>query len=133
MIDALIQEKGSGGEILVRNAEVVTVAGFENLPYLCMLGGADWWANTFLDPAERYNCQTEIALRNNPLTSAGRIAIENAIVADLEQISNAIPGTTISVTAVIAAKNRLNVTIVINGNTFYLNWHPDTSFLEYSI
>lgn len=132
-MDILIEELGSGGEIQVRNNDLVMVQGNENMPYLAMFGGADWWGNGLLVTGDaQFQSKTEQVLLNTPLTSNGLIAIENAISDDLQSLEN-ITGTQVITNVVIAAKNRLDVTIDINGQQFYVTWNPDSSFLTYKL
>ena len=133
MIDILITELGSGGEIIVRNNDAVGITGYENQLYLAMFGGASWWGNGLLVTGDaQFQSQTEQALLNNPLTSTGLIAIDTAISNDLDYLSN-ITGTTVSFTSTIVATNRLDIKVSIAGKTFYLSWNPDSRFLTYSL
>jgi hypothetical protein len=134
MIDIFIQEQGSGGEIIIRNNDVVTVNGVENQPYAAQFGGSEWIFNDlFLVDDQKFTATTEQALLNNPLTSAGRITIEAAMNADLAYLPDAIPGTSVTISTSIPQKNRLDATIEIDGQTFGLNWNPDGSFLNYTL
>lgn len=131
MTDLLIYETGMGGDLLLRGNDLVGVAGYENAPYLAMFGGSDWCGN-FLIPNNPFNSQTETVLRNVNLNSAGRVAVEEAIKADLSFL-NDIPGTKWSVSTTIAGNNRLEINISINGKQFNYVWNPDTMFLTYQI
>src|ERR1035437_6431745 len=127
-MDILIQEQGSGGEVLIRNSDVVMVDGRENEPYIGNFGGDDWFGNDlFLQGDQKFTAQTEMVLLTTPLNSAGRILIESTIKSDLEFMENDTPGTTVDVVAKIASRNRVDADITINGATFYLNWNPDVS------
>ena len=93
-------ETGNGGDALFKGSDFSVVFGFQNFPYLALFGGNkeastpqkrlesaqafDWWGNTFL-PEEtlRMNSETERMLHETPLTSAGRLLIEEAIKTDL--------------------------------------------------
>lgn len=132
-MDILLTELGSGGEIVNRNNDVVTTTGFENETYIAMFGGNRYWANGLtLQGDSQFVATTEETLRTNPLTSAGLIAIENAMMNDLKYLEN-ITGTDVSVSVKIPAPNRLDAEISISGQIFYLNWNPDESFLKYSL
>lgn len=131
MTDLLIAEFGNGGDLALRGNDLVGVTGIENTPYLSMFGGASWWAN-YMFPQNLFSSQTETALRINPLTSAGRIAIEQAANADLAYLNN-IAGTIWSVDVTIPIPNRLEMAITINGQQFIYQWNPDTLFLTYQI
>lgn len=133
MKDIFIFESGGGGEVVIRNNDLVTVNGYENMPFISMFGGAKGWQNDLLLLGNnRHLAQTENALNTIPLTSAGRILIEQAILLDLETFVNDIPNSTVSVSTTIN-KNRLDVAITINGETIYLSWNPDIKFLNYSV
>jgi hypothetical protein len=43
MTDILIFETGNGGDMMLRNNDIVTVEGYENQPYLAMFGGNGSW------------------------------------------------------------------------------------------
>lgn len=134
MIDILLYETGSGGEIIIRNNDVVTVAGYENMPYIAQFGGnGSWMDDLLLTGDQRHTSQTEQALIDVPLTSAGRIAINNAMEADLEFLSDDIAGTKVEVNTTIASRNRMDAAINAAGNTIYMNWNPDTLFLTYKL
>lgn len=129
--DVLIYESGGGGEILIRGNDVATVSGYENAPYLALFGGGDWWGN-HLCPGNEFLAKTEAILKITPLTSSGRIAIENAIKSDLSFLSN-IPGTTWNVSTAVVSPSRLDMVITINGKEFNYLWNPDLMFLKYQV
>jgi len=129
--DVLIYETGQGGDLYLQGNDVALTTGVENVPYLAMFGGDNWWGNQYI--ATPFASKTEAALLSNPLTSAGRIAIEAAMQADLAFL-NDIPGTTWSVvTSISGNPNLLNATITINGQSFSMQWNPNTLFLNYQI
>lgn len=131
MTDLLLRETGTGGDLLLRGKDLVQVQGYENTLYLAMFGGDQYWGN-YLNPAKPYNCQTERALRENVLNSSGRLAIENAIKTDLAFLGE-IPGTTYTVSVVLAGKDRVDINIEVNGQTFYYSFNPDTLYLTYRV
>jgi hypothetical protein len=132
MTDLLIYETGSGGDLLISGNDLAQVQGYENSPYLAMFGGGDWWGNYLLPTENQFNSQTEQTLNTTPLSSAGRQTIEAAIKADLAYLDN-IEGTTWSVTTAIGGKDRLQIYITINGQTFYYLWNPNQLFLTYQV
>jgi len=101
-MDVKLVDNGSGGDLLFKDKGFELIFGFQNMPYLAMFGGNveastketlqneqsfDFWANKLLfplSPAAQFNSETERALIENPLTSSGRIVIENAVKSDLE-------------------------------------------------
>ena len=137
MTDLLIYEQGSGGEMLLRSNSIVTVDGFENEPYLAMFGGvpveADWWGNDPIFNEEPMVSLTEQALSMNPLNSAGRIAIETAMLKDLQTVTSTVEGTTPTVVLMIKSDNRLEADIKINGRSWLLKWSPDAMYLNYKV
>lgn len=131
MTDVLIYEVGEGGDILLRGTDLARVNGEENGPYLAMFGGSDWWGN-YLVPRRPFQSKTETVLRNVTLNSAGRLAIENAAKEDLGYLTE-IPGTSFTVIATLVDKDRVDIDIKIDGQTFYYSWNPDTLFLTHRI
>jgi len=101
-MDLLINETGNGGDIAKNGNDLALVYSFENMVYLAMFGGNkeavtrerlpteqvfDWFGNTLFflnDPSVQFNSLTEKALDEIPLTSAGRLLIENEIKKDLQ-------------------------------------------------
>jgi hypothetical protein len=75
----LIEQNGNGGDLILQGNDLAVCTGYENIPYLSMCGGSDWWGNEFLDPAQQFNSLTEKTLRQYALNSAGRVAIEQAV------------------------------------------------------
>lgn len=129
-MDLLLKETGEGGDLVLLGNDFATVAGYENAVYMAMFGGGRWWANRITEPAQRFTSKTENALRQNALTSAGRIAIEEAVKEDLAFLKD-IPGTTLKVATTITGANRLELNININGQQFLLEWNPDKLYLTY--
>lgn len=101
-MDIQIRETGNGGDAIKNLKDLSVIFGFENVPYLAMFGGNlkqstptkrdvsqlayDWWGNDLLMPNDtliQFNSETERALDQIPLTSSGRVLIENAVKADL--------------------------------------------------
>jgi phage gp46-like protein len=140
MLDLLLIETGNGGDLVLRGNDLVVTTGMENQPYLSQFGGPaadeeDWWANDLLlaeEPTTQFRSETEKALRT-VLTSASRIQIEQAAKGDIDFLKTAFPGTEISCTASIVADDRLEMLITINGQQFFYEWNPDSSFLTYKI
>lgn len=102
-MDLKVVETGNGGDIVKMDKDVVVIEGFENHPYLAMFGGNveqstpdirnatdqafDFWGNNLLMPGDKslqFNSMTERVLMNTPLTSAGRVIIQQAVENDLE-------------------------------------------------
>jgi len=102
-MDLQIVETGNGGDLVKKTKDLLTIEGFQNMPYLAMFGGNvredtptrriatqqnfDWWGNGLLMPNDQslqFNSQTERALNTIALTSSGRALIEQAVAADLK-------------------------------------------------
>lgn len=137
MADLLIQELGSGGDLVFDGKDLVPVYGYENQPYLAQFGDdGTWWGNSLLlanGQDNEFISQTESVLNKYALNSAGRLKAEAAINADLQYLVNNIMGTTISVTTKIITDNRLEVRIDINGRLFNYQWHPDKRLMEHIV
>jgi len=133
-MDILIQEQGSGGEIIVRDNDLVVINGLENQPYLASFGGDDWFGNSlFLQGDQQLTGQTEKVLMTTTLNSEGRQLVENTLKQDLEYLKDIESGTTIAVAATIADKNRIDAAITISGTEFALQYNPDTTYLNYTL
>jgi hypothetical protein len=104
-MDTVIVETYNGGDISKIGNDVLTVNGFENMPYIAMFGGNpdqltptvrivgeqnfDWFGNAFeTDAILQTNSLTERTLRSVALNSAGRVQIEQAVNADLSFMSS---------------------------------------------
>lgn len=129
---AVIESDGNGGDLQMVGNDLAVVRGIENMPYLGMFGGNveqvtknkvdevesfDWWGNNLLMPANQsiqFNSITEKALNSTPLTSSGRVIIENAIKKDLQFLADS---ATIEVTVTIVSTDRINVKIKIAQKT----------------
>lgn len=121
--DIALLETGDGGDITLNGNDIGIFYADENDIYLALFGGnieADtkssrlqgemdesYWANQLLigkNPDIQFNSLTERTLNTTPLTSQGRITIENAIKKDL-QLLNA------TVEVQIVSVDRINVSI----------------------
>ncbi len=132
-MDVLIIETGNGGDLLLTGSDLEVVNGYENMAYLSMFSGADWWANDLItEPTQRVQCLTEVALLENALSSAGRLKIIDAIKNDLSFFKD-MTGAEINVDANIANSDRLDISININGQEVYMNWQPSLAYLNYKV
>ena len=125
-MDIALIETGNGGDIQLRGSDLFMVFNGENNLYLGMCGGNkeavttntpsgeeqfDFWANNLFFPGDQsvqLNSTTEKVLGNTPLTSAGRVLIENAIKEDLKFMT---PFGKVEVSATITATDRIEVII----------------------
>lgn len=130
MFDLAIVETGSGGDIQILGNDLAVVNGIENMPYLGMFGGnleqstvdnqvlefsKDWWANSLLmnsNPSIQMNSTVERTLNSTPLTSSGRLAIENAIKYNLEFLTS-ILGSPVEVSVTIISDDRIDILLKI--------------------
>lgn len=118
--DVAIVESGNGGDMVKVGNDVGVFYNDENEIYLRMFGGnpegdykarreqgvedLSYWGNFLFgnDPRIWFNSFTERALKNNALSSQGRVNIETAIKKDLE-------GLNVDVTVEITGLNRIKV------------------------
>ena len=135
MADISIIETGAGGDMRLLGNDLLLVDGYENMLYLAMFGGSDWWGNSLItgDASTQFKSQTEAVLNQVVLNSAGRIKVEAAIKADLAFIEAKITGSKLTVSTTIAADNRLDININISGKNFYYQWNPDGGYLTYKV
>ena len=99
-MDVEVINTGNGGDLVLNGNDLAIVESFENMPYLALFGGNkestpterrigqqafDWWGNSLFanQPSLQINSLTEVALLSTPLTSNGRLLIEEAIKSDL--------------------------------------------------
>lgn len=127
-MDVAIVETGNGGDLQLLGNDLELVFGYENNPYLAMFGGNieqstenkevnlqsfDWWANALLMPSNQsiqMNSIVERTINSTPLTSSGRVLIENAIKKDLEFMSDFAK---VEVSVTIVSTDRINVKIIV--------------------
>lgn len=129
-MDVQVIETGNGGDLVKKPKDLLTIDGFQNMPYLAMFGGNvaedtpttrtpsqqnfDWWGNGLLmpnDASQQFNSQTERALNTIPLTSAGRARIEQAVIADL-QFMKAFATVSVAVSIVATDKVVIGIRLV---------------------
>lgn len=102
-MDLKVIESDNGGDLVKNTKDLAVIYGFQNMPYLAMFGGNvqestpqirlqnrqyfDFWGNNLLFPKDasiQFNSETERVLNTTPLTSSGRVLIEQAIKKDLQ-------------------------------------------------
>ena len=128
---AIVENENGGGDWQLVGSDVGTVLGLENQPYLAMFGGNvlesttnnvvklesfDYWANNLFDFSNQnaqLNSSTERILNTTPLTSRGRVIIEDAIKDDLKFL-NAFAK--IDVSLVIVSDDIIKVELIIKQN-----------------
>lgn len=127
-MDIKVIETGNGGDLLQNGNDLAMVYSFENMPYLAMFGGNksvtpskrlpseqvfDFWANNLLWPNDadiQFNSTTEKMLEETPLTSSGRIIIEEAVKTDLAFMS---AFSDVSVYTEIMATDKIKIGIIL--------------------
>lgn len=124
-MDLQIVENGDGGELIKKANDLSVINGFQNMIYLGMFGGNvrqstpaisisteqnfDYWGNNLLDPGDdsvQFNSQTERALNTIPLTSSGRVLIQQAVENDLKSMQEF---ATVVITVSIVATDKLAI------------------------
>ncbi len=134
-MDLQILETGNGGDSQLLGNDFATVTGVENMPYLSMFGGTNFWGNDLLFNSDdlRFLAETEATLLTTPLNSQGRIIIENAVKRDLAFLLADIPETKLNVSVTIISDNKLSIYINFGGFQFYFLWNPVTKTLTQTI
>lgn len=102
-MDLELKETFDGGDFVMKRNDVSVIEGFGNMPYIGLFGGNpgfntprskprsqqsfDFWGNNVFannNLTLQFNSNTEHALNTTPLTSNGRILIEQAVKKDLQ-------------------------------------------------
>lgn len=127
-MDLALFEEGNGGELIKQGNDLTLIGGWQNMVYLGLFGGnvgaitkkrlpneqdGSWWGNNLFYPNLPYlqfNSYTEAALKDNSLSSAGRINIQQAVIKDLEFMRDF---ANISVEVSIIGLNHVKITIFV--------------------
>lgn len=127
-MDLLIVEyKGNGGDAVFTGKDLMVIDSFENMVYLALFGGCveqdtprqrpagvqdfSYWGNSLESNSDvHFNSLTERTLNTTPLTSAGRISIENAIRADL-RFMQAFAKVVVETAIIATDKLTINITL----------------------
>ena len=130
-MDVKLTEQNNGGDLTLNNNDLALVYGVENMPYLAMFAGDDFWGNDLLlsEKFRAYLAETERVLLSVALNSQGRIEIENAVKRDLQFLLDIVQGSTLTVQTKITDDNRLEMLITFNGQEINLLWNPQTATL----
>ncbi len=151
-MDLKLLETGNGGDVARKTKDLFVIEGLQNMPYLAMFGGNlqantpvkrlaseqafDYWGNSLFsqnDLTTQFNSNTERALNNTPLTSAGRIVIENAVKKDLQFM---LPFANVEVSVTIPGMNMVQIYLRISepnnlqSKEFVYIWDATKSELE---
>lgn len=132
MFDLSVIETLNGGDVQQVGNDLAVVYNIENMIYLGMFGGNveastdntsvqiesfDYWGNSLLmfnNPSQQFNSLTERTINTTPLTSSGRVLIENAIKKDLEFFKDLGGVVTVSVEIVATDKIKVRIRVELN-------------------
>ena len=130
-MDVKLTEQNNGGDLTLNNNDLALVYGVENMPYIAMFAGGDFWGNDLLlaEKFRAYLAETERMLLTVALNSQGRVEIENAVKRDLQFLLDIVQGSTLTVQTKITDDNRLEMLITFNGQEINLLWNPQTATL----
>jgi hypothetical protein len=128
-MDLQLKETFDGGDFVMKRNDISVIEGFENMPYIGMFGGNpgfstpsrrlrsqqnfDFWGNEVFaanNLSLQFNSNTEHALNTIPLTSGGRILIEQAVKRDLQFMR---PFARVGVAVTISGVDRLIIAVRI--------------------
>lgn len=151
--DVAIIETRNGGDLTLNGNDLGVVNSIENALYLSWFGGNvgastktprvageqdfSYWGNFFIqNPDAQFNSLTERTLNNTPLTSAGRIVIENAMKKDLSALAK---NNSITVSVSIVSTDRINVALKVvlpqggeKVKTFEITRNPNTGDFDFN-
>jgi hypothetical protein len=102
-MDIKIIENGNGGDLVFENGDIQTTSEVYQQPYLAHFGGnteatsqdyaegkerEDYFMNPFMQEKEQFNSTFEKTMNETPLSSSGRIKLEQAAETDLSYLSD---------------------------------------------
>lgn len=127
--DISILDTTKGGDLEFFKDDIVLTAGLRNNVYLSLFGGNveessdrvyntgekrfDWWGNSVFfenDTKKQFNSRTEKALREVAVTSSGRSIIQNAVIQDLQALTEV---ANIFVAVTLQSVDRIKITITV--------------------
>jgi len=147
MINNSIFEDGNGGQLVLRNNEIVQTKSVATLAYLLMFGGNvaadtkkenargelkfDWWGNDPTEPKANWiNSKTERTLKGSELSSSSRYVIENAVKEDVKPLEK-YGKVTVNVSFISINKIKIVISISepdkINDQSLTLVWNATRS------
>ena len=104
VVDLMIYESGSGGDLNLKNDDLETVSGLTNQVYLALFGGNieentsddledldernDWWGNYLLNEELQFNSSFERTLTTVTINSGGISKLVNAAKKDLKYLED---------------------------------------------
>ncbi len=123
-LDIALFENNNGGDVLVKGNDLAKFYENEGQVYLALFGGnvegntptsplpnkerVDYWGNHFLSAENQFNSNTERALKNTELSSAGRGRIQVAAESDLAYLKKYAD---VKVEVAIVGNNRLTIKV----------------------
>lgn len=111
--DIHIYESGDGGEMKLKNNDLMLANSIYQSIYISLFGGnvseLDWWGNKLFDH-EPYISETEKTLTQTALNSNGRFVIENAVNQDIKNLSELID---VEIEVKILSKSSVKIIIFI--------------------
>ncbi len=137
-MDLELVETLNGGDLVKNAKDLKVIYGFEAMPYMAMFGGNteestptirlanrqynDFWANDLLWPKNaslQINSETERVMSSVPLTSFGRLQIEQAIKKDLNFFRDVAE---VKVAVTILSDDRIAIGIKLIQQVFVYIW-----------
>lgn len=135
--DLSLFESGSGGELIIKNNDLVLSELLFQVIYISLFGGNveastlgnetpneerfDFWANSLLfadQPDKQFNSETERVLNNVVLNSSGRLKIQQAVENDLNFLTQIANFTVeIFILEINSLRIKINLTSLTNQNT----------------
>lgn len=147
-MDLQLIESLNGGDLVKTPKDLKVIYGLQNMPYLGLFGGNveentpderiagrqyfDWWGNNLLFPNDlsvQFNSNTERILNSVPLTSQGRVLIEEAVRSDLSFLRG-IGESEIRVAVSIVSDDRIIIAIEIGQQISAYIWDATLQELE---
>lgn len=127
--DIDLKNTDSGGDFTLFGSDFVLTSGLRNNIYLCMFGGNvaattdrevlageqrfDYWGNQLFyagKPDKQFNSRTELALRDNAVSSRGRSNIEAAVIKDLQALTAV---ATVEATVTVIGVDKLQIFVSV--------------------
>jgi hypothetical protein len=131
--DLLLYETGNGGDLSILNNDLVMVEALCQQVYLALFGGNieantkpkyieneerfDYWGNSLVwkdKETRQFNSLTERAIKNNPISSSGRLAVLQAVNEDLSYLTSLL---TYSADVSITGVDSLAITVKFTSKT----------------
>lgn len=128
MLNNTLFEDGNGGQLVLRNNEIVQTRSLATLAYILMFGGNiesetqkenspgelkfDWWGNDPNKPSSTWiNSRTERVLRGVDISSSSRFTIQRAVESDVKSLNKY---GEVSVIVSFVSLNKISIEITIS-------------------